>query len=84
LQNKKRIEVGNILNSLGIAHGKRRSFKKASRCLHDSFSIKKMILGKRHPPEVAETYHKMFNCCSKQQDYVNALIFYEQSLIIKK
>ena len=43
-----------------------------------------MILGKRHPPEVAETYHKMFNCCSKQQDYDNALIFYKQSLIIEK
>jgi tetratricopeptide (TPR) repeat protein len=76
-------DVGNILNALGIAHGKRRSFKKASRCLLDSLAIRKTMLGDMHP-EVAETYHNLGNCSAKQGDFDNALIYYEQSLIIKK
>jgi len=75
--------VGNLLNSLGIAHAQRRSYKKALRCFSDSLSVRKTILGENHS-EVAETLHNMGNCAAKQSDFDNAAIYYEQSLIIKR
>ena len=71
------------MNSLGIAHAKRKSFKKASRCFSDSLAIRKTILGDRHT-EVAEILHNLGNCAAKQDDFDSAAIHYEQSLIIKK
>ena len=50
--------VGTNLNSLGVAHAKRLSYRKAMKCFSDSLLARKTTLGKRHP-DVAETLHNM-------------------------
>jgi len=75
--------IGNILNSLGIAHAKRACYKKSMKCFNDSLLVRKCILGPKHP-DVAEILHNIGNCASKQGFYEKAAESYEESLEIKR
>lgn len=76
-------DVGDLLNSLGIIHAKRRSYKRAMKCFVDSLKVRRTVMGEHHE-DVGETLHNMGNCAAKQMDYDKALECYEKSLIIKR
>jgi len=76
-------DVGDLLNSLGIIHAKRRSYKRAMKCFVDSLKVRRTVMGEHHE-DVGETLHNMGNCAAKQMDYDKALESYEKSLIIKR
>ena len=57
--------MGSILNCLGIAHAKRKSYEKAMKCFIDSLLLRKATEGAQNST-VAECYHNIGNCAAKR------------------